>query len=419
MRPWALLLGVPVMLGACGASPARADPAPATSPAVAPSADASLDIHETASGAPGLRPVATPTPTASPAAGRWVNAGTFAPPIDVSTMAQPRTGEVVAIGWSPCPDPNDDDPGPASIVIGDPLTGAWRSAGLAATVFGYGSHVWLSDGRLLVAGGATADGKDRRETLVYDPATGAWSRVGSLRTARSAPMIALPGGGALIVGGASVSGEMNYDLHASAEAWDPRAGTWSAAGRLSEARSPSLAVLADGRVLAVGGSKDVDEYSVATDIYDPRTGRWTAAADVPAMIALSDVVPLEDGGALVLGMDEDSGDWAAFRLDPHAGTWSRTVSPTLWGVLGSFGLGHLLLEGDAVTIHNANTGVERTLPLMPEDVVSGGSPVPLADGSLLFPSAASDVFEDPSSEGEGESRCVPRQQTTFWRFVPD
>ena len=419
MRPWALILGVPVVLGACGASPASAHPAPATSPAIAPSADASQDVHETATGAASLRPTATTTPTASPPAGRWVKAGTIAPPIDVSTMAETPTGEVVAIGWPPCQDPNDDDRGVASIVIGDPLTGAWRTAGPAAPAFGYGSHVWLSDGRLLVAGGTTADARDRRETLVYDPAMGAWSRVGSLRRARSAPMVALSGGGALIVGGGSISGEMNYDLQASVEAWDPRTGTWSTAGRLPEAREPVLTVLANGRVLAVGGWIDVDEYSVATDIYDPRTRRWTDVADVPAMLAESSVVPLEDGGALVVGIDADSGDWAAFRLDPHAGIWSRTVSPTSWGIVGSFGLGRLLLEGDALMIDDANSGVVQALPPVPEDLVLYPAPVPLADGSLLFSGTASDAVDDPSSEDDAESLCVPRQQATFWRFVPD
>src|ERR1041384_3919248 len=63
----------------------------------------------------------------------------------------------------------------------------------------------------------------------------------------------------------------------SAEVYDPASGTWSPAGTLSHERSDHFAVkLADGRVLIAGGGAVCCWSSDASaEIYDPATNAWT------------------------------------------------------------------------------------------------------------------------------------------------
>jgi hypothetical protein len=99
----------------------------------------------------------------------------------------------------------------------------------------------LLDGRVLVAGG------DNPGTLasaeLYDPSTGKWTATGSLAHARAGDAVRLSDGRVLVNGGAWF-----------AEIYDPANGTWTPTGNNVYGNTDgALALLGDGRALAAGG----------------------------------------------------------------------------------------------------------------------------------------------------------------------
>jgi hypothetical protein len=89
---------------------------------------------------------------------------------------------------------------------------------------------------------------------LYDPTSGTWSSTGSMLTARgSHSSNLLPNGHLLVAGGLSVnSGSFTY--LASAELYDPMAGTWSTTTPFNVARSDHTAtLLPNGQLLVATG----------------------------------------------------------------------------------------------------------------------------------------------------------------------
>ena len=139
----------------------------------------------------------------------------------------------------------------------------------------------LNDGRVMIVGGQTIQGTDFKNLSsaeLYDPLTGSFSATGSMSTPRrwhTATLLA--DGRVLIVGG--ISGPTNRDRQASAEIYDPATGEFSSTGQMSIARVFHTATrLADGRVLIAGEYQDQGSPSViaSAEIYDPDTGTFLA-----------------------------------------------------------------------------------------------------------------------------------------------
>lgn len=124
----------------------------------------------------------------------------------------------------------------------------------------------LADGRVLVAGGDTADAE------VFDPFTGRWSATAPLRYRRQGHAATLlPDGTVLVAGGA------DPQLVATCERWDPATGQWSDAGALRyPRRAHALAPLADGRVLVAGGIVSPGIAAKVAEVFDPTRNAWTA-----------------------------------------------------------------------------------------------------------------------------------------------
>ena len=112
-------------------------------------------------------------------------------------------------------------------------------------------------------------------------------------------MIALPDGGALVVGGwRSRRPKEQADEAAqpttTVERFNPETRTWAPTdGFDASGRRPAMAVLADGRVLAVAGAN--------TAIYDPAARTWTGSVPIPDHRNDATAVLLEDGSVLVAG----------------------------------------------------------------------------------------------------------------------
>ena len=132
----------------------------------------------------------------------------------------------------------------------------------------------LNDGTVLVAGG-DLDALATAET--YDPIAGTWTAVADMHMARTGPTATLlPDGRVLVVAG-------NCGSPASAELYDPETRAWtltaSPAGGACSDQTATL--LSDGTVLLVGGSGAIPESSFASaELYDPEAETWTATGNM-------------------------------------------------------------------------------------------------------------------------------------------
>src|SRR5437899_12817105 len=127
-------------------------------------------------------------------------------------------------------------------------TGSWVSAGNLSQTRSGACTVVLSDGHLLVSGGADANGFTAPAYLFST--TGSFYAAASMNSPRSHQSCAVLQDGRVLVAGGTTSGG---GITNSAEIYDPSADSWSPAGLMNDARSGATAsVLQDGRVLIAG-----------------------------------------------------------------------------------------------------------------------------------------------------------------------
>ena len=174
----------------------------------------------------------------------------------------------------------------------------------------------LSDGRILLAGGACAgiggDGEPveylTRECEVYDPATGAWQAVGDLsvphlsldRAAQA--LVALPDGGALLVCGSAPGGDGRTEV---VERWSGATGAWTLQPPLTESRDAhTTTLLADGSVLVVGGEGPAGVRSDCHS-FDLAGAAWSGADGLSRPRQGHVAVSLAGSGVLVVDGAED------------------------------------------------------------------------------------------------------------------
>jgi Galactose oxidase, central domain len=132
----------------------------------------------------------------------------------------------------------------------------------------------------------------------------------------------LPDGKVLIAGGAVWAVSHGFSATASAELYDPSAGSFSPTGDMNTARGEHVAaLLADGRVLLAGGLSDFKNYTyfVSAEIYDPATGTFTPTGNMVSSGRVASAVLLPDGRILI-GQDGNSAE----IYDPAAGTFTLT-----------------------------------------------------------------------------------------------
>ncbi|MGH8895241.1 MAG: Kelch repeat-containing protein, partial [Actinomycetes bacterium] len=186
----------------------------------------------------------------------------------------------------------------------------------------------LPDGRVLVAGGCTADGcegatRGARSEL-FEPERRAFVAGPAMTTPRAGHTATpLPGGAVLIVGG--YTGEGAAPL-ASAEVFDPGEGSFRGTASMSVGRGAHSAVaLSDGRVLVMGGVSGAEQFLDSAEMYDPRTGRWTRTGPMTTARSAAAAVALADGRVLVTGGQAVAGEVldTAEVFDPASGRWRR------------------------------------------------------------------------------------------------
>ncbi|MER5711944.1 kelch repeat-containing protein [Streptomyces sp. NPDC002122] len=293
-----------------------------------------------AGGEDGRRAPTAVTAVYDPAAGTWSAAGSMWTPRRLHTLTPLGDGRVLAVGGIGH-GPDGPAEGLATAEIHDPATGRWTpTGGLLQARFSH-SATRLPDGRVLVAGGATARPGPSPYTLrtaeLYDPVTGQWTPARPMTDARFGhPAVRLGDGRVLVVGGVLSVGRGRYGALGYCETYDPGGGVWTPVGTLASSRKGHQAtLLPDGGVLVTGGDMRgfraddwaFDPYSQwLTERFDPGPGTWSPDTDMPWGRSHHRAVLLRSGEVLVVGGTDDVslavGYQNALVYDPAARTWS-------------------------------------------------------------------------------------------------
>jgi hypothetical protein len=144
---------------------------------------------------------------------------------------------------------------------------------------------------------------------------GTFTPTGNMTVARDGHSATLlPDGRVLIAGGVSIASALQPPL-ASAELYDPSTHSFTPTGSMTVPRnSPGAVLLANGKVLIVGGSQDL-----RAEIYDPSTGAFTSAGNMVSGGTFRVPTLLQDGRVLVEGVNAEI-------YDPATGVFSLTAA---------------------------------------------------------------------------------------------
>jgi N-acetylneuraminic acid mutarotase len=295
----------------------------------------------------------------APAAWLWLDSW-HPSPVSGATAVAPETpspalGASGAAAGSPGVLPRPGGPASPEASLGSSPaiaygSGTWSSLEpLPQPIWGAGTAV-LRDGRVLVVGGALGSSSKLATVAVtiFDPATGHWTAATNMLAARAYPMVVTLADGSVL----AVGGSANVVPLDTAERYSPDNGTWVAAGRMEVPRTQgTLTLLRDGRVLAVGGGIVGSPGWLSTasaEIYDPTTGVWSPAAPMSVPRSHQSATLLPDGEVLVAGgattYNGTIGTVTATAeiYNPRTDTWRRAASMSVARYAGA---GALLPDG--------------------------------------------------------------------------
>lgn len=198
------------------------------------------------------------------------------------------------------------------------VNNTWMPTGSLRTARRSHAATLLANGKVLVAGGLTANGTLLASAEIFDPATESWSSAADMNVPRfNNSGVRLPSGKVLMVGGASTTNAALW-----AEVYDPATDTWTPTGAVGLRTNRTLTLMPDGKVLAVGYAQG---SGTNAEIYDPATNAWSAAASLhhtrsdPAATLLPNGMVLISGGSIP---GANAPELTSEIFDPATGTWS-------------------------------------------------------------------------------------------------
>jgi outer membrane protein assembly factor BamB len=211
-----------------------------------------------------------------------------------------------------------------------------------------------------------------------------WSFTGPMHQRRvGADAVVLADGRVLVVGGYDVA------AHASAEVYDSTSGVWTEVAPMHSARVfPAAVLLEDGRVLVAGGYAAAEPGSVgqaSAELFDPVTGTWSLVAPMRRARPSPKGYRLADGRVFIAG-----GDRVYELYDPGSATWRELSLPPTEGQIAWPALvpdGRLFFTGsqDSFYFDPSSETWQRRAPKLGTE---GGVHVALRDGRILSPWSA-------------------------------
>ncbi len=173
--------------------------------------------------------------------------------------------------------------------------------GLMTTPRALHAAVRLRNGKILLVGGSTnsgfANALDSAE--LYDPKSLTFTAAKSMEHARAALTATLLGNGQVLVAGGA---DQNSEIQNSAELFAPATGGFTpTAGPMTAARIFHTATAVKNMVLLAGGDSDPFNATANTDLYNPRTRSFSAGPELTAPRDLQTATPLKRGRVLITG----------------------------------------------------------------------------------------------------------------------
>jgi len=276
----------------------------------------------------------------------WAPAGAMSGPRVFHTASALADGRVLVTGG------DGEGVGVLSTTeLYDPAKNAWSTGATMTTRRAQHTATTLQDGRVLVIGGrSTADTATSSSTAeLFDPKTGTWSAAGAMTLRRvDHTATLLPSGKVLVVGGAD---EANF--HSDAELWDPGSRTFAAAGALSSGRVFHSATLLGTKVVVAAGY-EVDPLST-TEIYDATSGAWSAGPALAAVHSEHAAVALDATHLLVIGGFSDPSTFSNVTEVLNVATGTAVKVGPLESPRAN-GQALLLPSGQALTVCGRDSG---------------------------------------------------------------
>lgn len=187
----------------------------------------------------------------------------------------------------------------AGAEIYDPDTGIWSPAGNLNVARQSPGATLLADGRVLVTGGLVVVGTTAVFTNtaeVYNPATNTWTPMGLMNSGRVLHTVTWLSNGKVLAAGGSAAG-FNPILQRTAEIYDPATNAWTLTGEMTTPRiTHSTTLLMNGKVLVTGGSNDSGGNIIANaELYDPASGQWIAINNMASPRVIHTLTLLPNG----------------------------------------------------------------------------------------------------------------------------
>jgi uncharacterized repeat protein (TIGR02543 family) len=260
--------------------------------------------------------------------GDWSLVGNMSTVRDTPTAVVLTDGAVLVVGGASS----------AGSDLYNPVTNSWTTVGAMSTARNYQAGTILANGSVLVAGGQDENGNTLASAEIYNPTTQTWTLTGSMTTTRylhSASL--LPNGEVLVAGGwPSTCCNGSQTPLSSSELWNPTTGTWTAIGNMANPHADQTAsVLSNGNVLIAGGQnyaqgslQEVEE-SAATELYEYATGTWTSVGNMTVAVDYAGAALLSNGTVLEAGGAAGgccAGLFSADIFNPATLTWSAIAS---------------------------------------------------------------------------------------------
>jgi Putative Ig domain/Galactose oxidase, central domain len=267
----------------------------------------------------------TATLTVKGTAGTFVSTGTTTIARSVPTATLLHIGQVLVVGG------RSGNNVLQSAELYDPSTASFTATGSLNTARVGHSATLLQNGQVLIAGGYSVyPGLPTIASAeLYDPSTGIFTPTGSLsvsRTGHSATLLA--NGKVLIASGSHTSDGYTWANIASAELYDPIAGTFSATGSLNHAGEGGGVLLGNGHVLFAGGYNSTDGVFAFAELYDPSAGTFSLTGSLITARMDNSATLLQNGQVLIAGgmTGNNDGVVSAELYDPSSGTFTATGS---------------------------------------------------------------------------------------------